>query len=93
LEALDVVLSQLEPMQSAVVVSHLQVTRSIVSDALGLPTAEMTKLPVATASITCIDYEQPAQLGAEDGQTRYATVHFQSFKPQVGLAQAKDGAN
>ena len=85
LEALDEALQQLQPGQAGAIVSHLQVTRSILSQALGIPTEKMTQLPIATASISCVDYtadnNQPAQ------------VHFQSFKPEVGLRQAKDAAN
>lgn len=82
LEALETALHQMRDGESACVVSHLQVTRSIVSEALGIPTKEMVGLKVATASVTCVDY---------DGDK--ATVHFQSFKPDVGLQRAKDGAN
>lgn len=84
LDALSTALSQLEPGQAGAVVSHLQVTRSMLSEALGIPTKKMTELPIATASITCVDYtaaNEPSQ------------VHFQSFKPEVGLRQAIDAAN
>ena len=84
LVARDEVLGKLSPGQTAAIVSHLQVTRSVLSDALGVPTAEMAGLPVATASVTCIDYD------AEDGTP---TVHFRSFKPDAGLEKSKDGAN
>jgi probable phosphoglycerate mutase len=84
LKARDTVLEKLSPGRSAVIVSHLQVTRSMLSDALGIPTAEMAKLKVATASVTCIDY---------DIATGSQTVRFQSFKPDVGLIKSKDGAN
>lgn len=83
LQERDKILDLLPPGKTAVIVSHLQVTRSMLSDALGIPTGEMAGLGVATASITCIDY-------GEDGTQ---TVHFQSFKPDVGLATSKDGAN
>ncbi|KAL7555718.1 hypothetical protein ACA910_010486 [Epithemia clementina (nom. ined.)] len=67
------------------IVSHLQVTRCILSEAMNIPTNEMVNIKIATASVTCIDY---------DGETNQPlTVHFQSFKPNVGLAVAKDGAN
>lgn len=79
----DRVLDRLPAGRAAAIVSHLQVTRSMLSDALSIPTAEMAGLGVATASVTCIDY------GADGTQT----VHFQSFKPDVGLAKSKDGAN
>ena len=79
----DKVLDLVPAGKSAAIVSHLQVTRSMLSDALGIPTAEMAGLGVATASVTCIDY------GADGTQT----VHYQSFKPDVGLAKSKDGAN
>jgi hypothetical protein len=44
----------------------------------------MANLKVATASVTCIDY---------DIQTGTQTVQYQSFKPDVGLIKSKDGAN
>mmetsp|Transcript_25585 Transcript_25585/g.56076 ORF Transcript_25585/g.56076 Transcript_25585/m.56076 type:complete len:173 (-) Transcript_25585:134-652(-) len=79
----DSILDRLPAGRAAAIVSHLQVTRSMLSDALDIPTAEMAGLGVATASVTSIDY------GADGTQT----VHFQSFKPDVGLATSKDGAN
>ena len=84
LVARDEVLAMLSPGRSAAIVSHLQVTRSMLSDALDIPTKEMSTLPVATASLSCIDY---------DLATKQQTVHFQSFKPDAGLAKSKDGAN
>lgn len=84
LAARDEVLELISPGRSAAIVSHLQVTRSMLSDALGIPTEQMSTLPVATASVTCIDY---------NASTKQQTVHFQSFKPDVGLAKSKDGAN
>lgn len=84
LEALSEALKQLEPGQCGAIVSHLQVTRSMLSTALGISTEKMTELPIATASVTCVEY-------TADNQP--ATVHFQSFKPDVGLRKAKDGAN
>jgi len=87
LDALHIALTDyLEPGQAACLVSHLQVTRSILSEALELPVHRMTTLKVATASITCLDYDDT--LGAAS-----PVVHFQSFKPNVGLETAKDGAN
>jgi len=83
LQERDAVLDRLPPGKAVTIVSHLQVTRSMLSDALGIPTAEMAGLGVATASVTCIDYD------ADSTQT----VRFQSFKPDVGLAKSKDGAN
>lgn len=84
LQARDEVLDKLSPGRAAVVVSHLQVTRSMLSEALGIPIEEMTGLKVATASVTCIDYDSAA--GTQ-------TVHFQSFKPNAGLQTSRDGAN
>ena len=84
LQGRDAVLDRLPAGKAAAIVSHLQVTRSMLSDALGIPTAEMAGLPIATASVTCIDY---------DADSSTQTVHFQSFKPDVGLAKSKDGAN
>jgi broad specificity phosphatase PhoE len=84
LKARDAVLEKLAPGRAAAIVSHLQVTRSILSEALGIPIEEMASLKVATASVTCIDY---------DSACGTQTVHFQSFKPDVGLHSSKDGAN
>ena len=84
LKARDESLGVMGAGKAAAVVSHLQVTRSLLSDAKGVPTSEMTKLKVATASVTCIDY---------DMVTGTQTVHFESFKPEIGLKPAKDGAN
>lgn len=86
-EARDEALSMLNMAETGCVVSHLQVTRCILSDALGIPTHEMANLGIATASITCIDY-----IYSDDG-TFTQMVHFQSFKPDAGLAQSRDGAN
>jgi broad specificity phosphatase PhoE len=83
LQERDAVLDRLSAGKAATIVSHLQVTRSMLSDALGIPTAEMAGLGIATASVTCIDYDA-------DGTQ---TVHFQSFKPDIGLAKSIDGAN
>lgn len=69
---------------ASAVVSHLQVTRSMLSDALGIPANEMSDLGIATASITCVDF---------DSVTGTQTVHFQSFKPEAGLHKSIDGAN
>lgn len=52
----DMLLELKEPGRASAVVSHLQVTRSILSDALGVPTNDLALLKVATASMTCIDY-------------------------------------
>lgn len=84
LQARNTILDLLSPGRCAVIVSHLQVTRCMLSDALDIPTSEMSKLPVATASITCIDY---------NAETKTQTVHFRSFKPNVGLQKSIDGAN
>ena len=84
LEARNELLSITDFGQASAVVSHLQVTRSMLSDALEVPTNKMSGLKVATASISCIDYD------IESGSQ---TVHFQSYKPVVGLQQSKDMAN
>ena len=80
--ALHESLSRMDPGTAACIVSHLQVTRCMLSEALGVPTSEMTRLKIATASITCIDYDGHSQL-----------VRFQSFKPEVGLRDSIDEAN
>jgi ribonuclease H / adenosylcobalamin/alpha-ribazole phosphatase len=83
------ILQQLRPGECAAVVSHLQVTRCILSEAWCLRIDEMSKLPVATASVTCIDYEYHDTTTADPTPR----VHFQSYKPNVGLQESKDGAN
>jgi broad specificity phosphatase PhoE len=83
----------MQPGQAACVVSHLQVTRSMLSQALGVPVEEMAALTVATASVTCIDYESKSADTSDDSPEYTATVHFQSFKPNVGLEQSKDSVN
>jgi broad specificity phosphatase PhoE len=85
LAARDEVLEMLSPGRAAAIVSHIQVTRSMLSEALRIPIEEMAALAVATASVTCIDY---------DIVTASQTVHFQSFKPDDGvLDQSTDKAN
>jgi len=84
-EAHRTVLDSLHYGQAAAIVSHLQVTRCIVADALDIPIEEMTTIDIDTASVTCIDYVYhvlPQQ-----------TIRFQSFKPQAGLPSSDDGAN
>lgn len=85
LQARDKLLATMTPGRQSAMVSHLQVTRSILSDALGIPTEEMVGLKIATASITCIDYDGDAG--------NKPTVHFQSFKPEAGLEKSTDGGN
>lgn len=86
MDAQKQLLQKMTPGKASAIVSHLQVTRSMLSDALGMDIKKMTsELTVKTASITCIDY---------DGETNEAIkVHFQSFKPDAGLETAKDGGN
>lgn len=50
----DSILDRLPAGRAAAIVSHLQVTRSMLSDALDIPTAEMAGLGVATASVTSL---------------------------------------
>lgn len=84
LKARDELLETTDCGRASAVVSHLQVTRSMLSDALGITTDKMAKLKVATASVTCIDF---CSITGEQ------TVHFKSFKPEVGLQRSKDMAN
>jgi len=72
LKARDETLEELSAGKAAAIVSHLQVTRCMLSEAKGIPTSGMAKLKIATASVTCIDY---------DMVTGTQTVHFESFKP------------
>lgn len=81
-KALETTLAQMDQGSAACIVSHLQVTRCLLSDALGIPTGEMVNLKVATASVTCIDYENGVP-----------TVMYQSYKPDAELVASTDGAN
>mmetsp|Transcript_8097 Transcript_8097/g.11575 ORF Transcript_8097/g.11575 Transcript_8097/m.11575 type:complete len:303 (+) Transcript_8097:111-1019(+) len=84
LSARNEILSITECGKASAVVSHLQVTRSMLSDAMDIPTDQMAALKVTTASISCIDF---------DSSTGAQTIHFQSFKPDFGLSKSTDGAN
>lgn len=84
LKARDELLQITDVGSSSAVVSHLQVTRVILSEALGMSVDKLAGLGIATASITCIDY---------CSNTGKEIVKFQSFKPECGLEESKDGAN
>lgn len=80
----DELLDMTDVGKASAIVSHLQVTRAMLSDALEMDIKEMASLKIATASITCVDY---------CSATGDQVVRFQSFKPEAGLEQSKDGAN
>lgn len=80
----DDLLEMTDVGRASAIVSHLQVTRAMLSDALEMDIKEMAGLKIATASITCVDY---------CSATGQQVVRFQSFKPESGLEQSKDGAN
>ena len=84
LKARDELLQKTDVGRASAIVSHLQVTRSMLSEALGMDVQEMAGLKILTASISCVDY--CAETGRE-------VVRFQSFKPECGLGESKDGAN
>lgn len=84
LEARDELLQMTDVGRASAIVSHLQVTRAMLSDALGMDVAELAGLQITTASITCVDY---------CSKTGESSVRFQSFKPECGLDESKDGAN
>lgn len=84
LSARDELLKQVPIGRAGAIVSHLQVTRCILGDALGIPTSDISDLEIATASITCIDY---------DSTSGKQVIHFRSFKPNSGLPASNDGAN
>ena len=84
LQSRDELLKMTNIGRASAIVSHLQVTRAMLSEALGMDITEMAGLKVATASITCVDY---------CSTTRREYVRFQSFKPECGLGQSNDGAN
>ena len=87
------VLETMPPGRAAALVSHLQVTRCLLAAAGQVPLSQMTTIPVATASVTCIDYEDNNNNDNNDADGPRTTIHFQSFKPEAGLSQSKDGAN
>ena len=62
LAARDRALSALPPGGTAAVVSHLWVTRSVIADAMGMPSSEMAGLAIGTASISVVDYEGGEQV-------------------------------
>ena len=82
--ARDKLLDMTDSGRASAIVSHLQVTRSMLSDALKMDIKEMAGLKIGTASITCVDY---------CSATGKQVVRFQSFKPEAGLEQSEDGAN
>mmetsp|Transcript_20998 Transcript_20998/g.42343 ORF Transcript_20998/g.42343 Transcript_20998/m.42343 type:complete len:304 (-) Transcript_20998:181-1092(-) len=84
LKARDKLLEITDVGKASAIVSHLQVTRAMLSDALGMDVTEMAGLKIATASVTCVDY---------CSKTGKQIVRFQSFKPECGLEESEDGAN
>ena len=84
MNARDELLKKTDVGRASAVVSHLQVTRVMLSDALGLDVTQLAGLSIGTASITCIDY---------DSASGESVVRFQSFKPDSGLEKSEDGAN
>ena len=84
LQSRDELLAVTDVGRASAIVSHLQVTRAMLSEALGMDVKEMAGLKIATASITCVDY---------CSKTGKEIVRFQSFKPECGLEESKDGAN
>jgi broad specificity phosphatase PhoE len=84
LKARDELLAMTDVGRASAIVSHLQVTRAMLSEALGLDIKELAGLKIATASVTCVDY---------CSTTGKEFVRFQSFKPECGLEESKDGAN
>lgn len=72
LAARDELLKLTEAGQASCLVSHLQVTRCILSDAFDLPMDKITAINIATASISCVDYNI---------ETGTQTVIFSSYKP------------
>jgi len=84
IKARDEVLQMTDAGRASAIVSHLQVTRAMMSEALGIDVTRMAGLKIATASISCVDY--CAETGKE-------VVRFQAFKPVCGLVGSKDGAN
>ncbi|KAL3788416.1 hypothetical protein ACHAW5_001028 [Stephanodiscus triporus] len=84
INARDELLRMTDAGRASAIVSHLQVTRAMLSEALGMDVTQMAGLKIATASISCVDY---------CSETGKEIVRFQSFKPECGLMESKDGAN
>ena len=84
INARDELLRMTEAGRASAIVSHLQVTRAMLSEALGMDVTQLASLKIATASISCVDY---------CSETGKEVVRFQSFKPECGLEGSKDGAN
>lgn len=84
IQSRDKLLEMTDVGRASAIVSHLQVTRAMLSDALDMDVKEMAGLKIATASITCVDY---------CSETGKQVVRYQSFKPDCGLEESKDGAN
>ncbi len=84
LQSRDELLQMTNVGRASAIVSHLQVTRAMLSEALGMDVTQMAGLKVDTASVTCVDY---------CSKTGRQYVRFQSFKTDSGLGQSKDGAN
>uniref|UniRef100_A0A7S3F0X5 Phosphoglycerate mutase (2,3-diphosphoglycerate-dependent) n=1 Tax=Haptolina ericina TaxID=156174 RepID=A0A7S3F0X5_9EUKA len=75
----DFILKRLQPDMSAVIVSHLWVTRCLLADALGEP--DVLNVDVPTASISIIDYGDgswPAAVASEQ-----PTVVLSGFEPPL----------
>ena len=81
--ALNEIVKSTPDGEATCVVSHLWVTRSMISDALGLDPSKMNEVDIPTASISCVDYEEGGK----------AQVVMQGFKPDVGLEKSKDTGN
>ena len=84
LKARDELLQITDVGRASAIVSHLQVTRAMLSEALGVDVKELAGLKILTASISCVDY---------CSTTGKEYVRFQSFKPDCGLEASRDGAN
>jgi len=70
----------------SVIVSHLWVTRSILSESLDIPVCNFRDISIPTASVSCIDFEE--------GCNGKGTVVFMGVKPKKeGMEDSIDAAN
>ena len=81
------VLRLLNPGESGCVVSHLWVTRSVVSDATGKGAGEMHEIEIPTASVSVVDYEEG------EGGGWIQNVVMLGEKPDAGLEKGQDLGN
>eukprot|EP00520_Triparma_pacifica_P010549 CAMPEP_0118647922 /NCGR_PEP_ID=MMETSP0785-20121206/8871_1 /TAXON_ID=91992 /ORGANISM="Bolidomonas pacifica, Strain CCMP 1866" /LENGTH=228 /DNA_ID=CAMNT_0006540061 /DNA_START=102 /DNA_END=788 /DNA_ORIENTATION=- len=86
LSSRDTILDLLNDGESGCVVSHLWVTRSFISDAIGKKAGDMHEIEIPTASVSIVDYEKT------DGGWKQKVV-MMGEKPEAGLEKGQDLGN